>query len=1577
MEKIAELLVGLILEYQDFLEGVDEAVSEATSKLESFAGQAKRIASDFIGGFTGAFDAIKRRFSSFVDDLSSMARTLSLGLSLPMGFFLKMSLDVWSKTEYAARQALALMVLSGEATEESLRDILNIAMSLSVEYGKTAEEIAASMFYVLGSGFETLSEAQIIAEQATKAAIAGFTDTSDAAKTIVGVLRAYMWGVDQAEHVTDVLFQTVNLGVITFHEMSRYIGLVSALAVPLGIELEELGANIAYMTRRAVPARIAMTNLRWMMVGLMAPTKKAIGILESYADQLGWTGNVVEDLQRSIAEVGLIPTLKDMYDVIGPNEAAWRFLFGSIQATTGLMQFTITTADGLTQTIDSQADMIELIARTGFDEYNELFERMQESMGATETVYQTQAASFQLMVARMQRALEVLELTVGETIAEVIAPLVEEIAKLGTWFAYMTDETKKFAAVAIILATVLPPILFAFTKLISVGGILLSLVTNPLTLAFGALVLVFYRAAAAGREITDAFDVVLIAVEALTRMVDAGTEVIYQFAQGMIAAAGYVIDAIGVIVGVISSFLGASSPPEAGPLHDIVLWGLSLMEQYLYGMTLADFGILDEVGRIIQNHLERLEFDDPAAALQAQVEARLALARVISEISQYGRASQEAWDALRTSIHDATGELEQYIKLRMEQVAIESELARVQAERDEALGAIDARIAAIQQHWRERLLALDKKIAAVRDKIRQFELDTAEIPERFTRGRRRQLEMELWAAEKERREAQFNQQEQLDALRAQREAMRAQYEERINQLKLEREQARSQADWLMAMIKQKEWLLDLEEKYAKQAEKGADRIADAYQGMVDQIEGAWGDVAGQIDLMKRKATKLGLLFAGIMGIPLSDTEAFVIEQDKGLKEAYVAGKNLRWEFLKLAETLGKLSEPLGKLADSVDKLVVQIGLIFEGLGIGPEEAGAAVAKFLLILLGLRAAWFVLDPIISIFGGIASAALGVIGLVAQLVGSFAWLSIALGGTEAAGAAITGALSAIGSAISSILAPLLILAAAVGAVAYAWLTNWGGIRDWAIQFFESDIRPLLDLFMEQLGDVITILSDIGRLVWNIVGPILKWLAGLFGSILIIVAEVAGGTVLGLLSAALWALKIPLNIVKAILEGLTAVLQTLVDWVKGVADPLRHLRDVAEGWGQTLGRTFLGRDYGDVGADAGEEIAAGVEAATPKVEDAVDGYRDVWDELGPSEAQTSKLTDEMDEFWKSAEPSSGRVAGLQSATGDMWASLVPPEEVAGLPDTMEGIWDGFGTTEEGALDLAGALEDVWDGFDETQEVAEGAGEAFIELGEGIGEFSEEGVEKIAELTEFLPESFDESLGDVDETTDRFIRDELAEWKRFVKETQDVFRRFFDYLENIIFEPRLRALLFIVEGWVDDVIDALDELYDEVRSASGPIHLALDYIRDEFDDFVDDMWRYGFMIIMELIRGMRSGLPFLDAFLKYELNPRLPHSEAEKGPLSEPVDWEGYVGGLADILEAEAALLTGALSSVRVALSEGLGGAVIAPGVVTARVPSSVIYWTSHHHWDASISAKDRVELKEEMQAVTGEEVERLMRR
>jgi len=282
----------------------------------------------------------------------------------------------------AAAAGLAFAVTKASEFETAMLNVNSIAkespatfdamkesvLELSKELPQSAETLAQGLYDIASSGFAGEEGLQVL-EAAAKAASAGLAQTSESAAGITAVLNAYGYGAEEAQRVSDILFKTVDRGVITFPELAKEIGKTTALSAPLGVSLEEVAAGIATLTKNGIDGANATTQLNAIMAAILKPSDKAARIAGFYGVELG---------AAALETKGLTGFLSDLITKTKGSSEALSLILGDARAVRGGF----------------------VLAKNGGEQFREELALMQNAAGATDTAlgYQEQGLAFQLQI---------------------------------------------------------------------------------------------------------------------------------------------------------------------------------------------------------------------------------------------------------------------------------------------------------------------------------------------------------------------------------------------------------------------------------------------------------------------------------------------------------------------------------------------------------------------------------------------------------------------------------------------------------------------------------------------------------------------------------------------------------------------------------------------------------------------------------------------------------------------------------------------------------------------------------------------------------------------------------------------------------------------------------------------------------------------------------------------------------------------------------------------------------------------------------------------------------------------------
>lgn len=325
---------------------------------------------------------------------------------------------------------------------EKLRDDM---LQLSTETGRGAGEIADATYQAISASVDTADAVSFVGTSVGLAK-AGFLETADAVDVLTTIINAYGLEASDAGRLSDILIQTQNDGKTTVNELSQSMGQVIPLASAYGVNIENLAASYAQLTKNGVATAQAGTYLKSMLNELGDSGSDVGEILKSK------TGKSFGQLMNDGMSLGDV--LGILNDSVNGDSEALAGLWSSSEAGTGALS----------------------ILSSGVGAFNDELGNMQDSTGnvadALETLSTPSAKAQESLNAVKNAGIEL-----GSAALEAIAPLLEQLAEtvksLTERFSNLSPATQTvIVAVMAILEALGPVIIIIGTLIQSIGAIM-------------------------------------------------------------------------------------------------------------------------------------------------------------------------------------------------------------------------------------------------------------------------------------------------------------------------------------------------------------------------------------------------------------------------------------------------------------------------------------------------------------------------------------------------------------------------------------------------------------------------------------------------------------------------------------------------------------------------------------------------------------------------------------------------------------------------------------------------------------------------------------------------------------------------------------------------------------------------------------------------------------------------------------------------------------------------------------------------------------------------------------------------
>lgn len=328
-----------------------------------------------------------------------------------------------------------------------------IELSKSVAVGPN--ELAEALYFVASSGADVDVAMKIVKTSAMGAAV-GLGDVQTVADALTSVINVYGKENITAAEAANVLVAAVREGKGEADEYAAVIGRLTPNAALLGVEFNEIGAAMAFLTNKGLSTHEAATRLNQAFQNLIKPSKQS-------KDMMKMLGGSYEEVHRILREDGLLAGLRYMRDLTKGNKEAFATLFPNVRSLNAALL--LTSEEGA-----AQAD--------------EIFGQLADNTGDLDNAFKEAEGTAKFKLADALATLK----SVGVELGEVLLPIVADMAKwfgdFASKFSNLSGTTKKVIAGIAIGVTLLAPLLITI-GLIAAG---LSALFSPVGLVVAAIV---------------------------------------------------------------------------------------------------------------------------------------------------------------------------------------------------------------------------------------------------------------------------------------------------------------------------------------------------------------------------------------------------------------------------------------------------------------------------------------------------------------------------------------------------------------------------------------------------------------------------------------------------------------------------------------------------------------------------------------------------------------------------------------------------------------------------------------------------------------------------------------------------------------------------------------------------------------------------------------------------------------------------------------------------------------------------------------------------------------------------------
>lgn len=347
--------------------------------------------------------------------------------------------------ENAARKTLTQ--ISG--FKGSLQEVEDVGLKVAREIPIPLGQIQAGLFDIFSSiPVANMADAEALLEKMAKAAVAGATDLQTVERSNFELINAFGLGVGDLNHVLDVQFKLVQLGIGDYADINTGIGRLAPTAKTAGQSIDTLGGVLAFMTRITGDGSQAITAVQRAMESITNPkVQTALGLFGvTVADSFGNFKpfpQIVTELGKALS--GLDPQQK--------AAAIFDIFRGTGSGSKNTRQFFMAAIDNLGQ-------------------FNDIVNQVTDNAGAMQTAFDTMSGSTANKIQQFHNDMQAARIEVGEALLPAVNAIIEAITRLFAWFNNLSDSTKKWILIGGLALGIFLVIVGIILVLVGVVGLL-------------------------------------------------------------------------------------------------------------------------------------------------------------------------------------------------------------------------------------------------------------------------------------------------------------------------------------------------------------------------------------------------------------------------------------------------------------------------------------------------------------------------------------------------------------------------------------------------------------------------------------------------------------------------------------------------------------------------------------------------------------------------------------------------------------------------------------------------------------------------------------------------------------------------------------------------------------------------------------------------------------------------------------------------------------------------------------------------------------------------------------------------
>jgi TP901 family phage tail tape measure protein len=321
-------------------DGIDQT-KKGVDGVNDSAEKGKGKAAAWGRAWKAAGDMAKGSLSGIVGTLQSIG---SFGVKTIVGLTAATAGSIREFVVFNTTMARAWTMMSvGKEEFEGLRRQI---VGLSTELGVAKDALASGLYQALSAGVPKDNVVEFL-RTAAKVAVADGSTIETAVDGITTVLNSYQVPAAEAEKITDKLFKTVANGKTTFSQLAASISQAAPVAASMGVDLDQLLAGVASLTKNGVPTATAMVLIRNSLLTVNEQLGDGWAKTQSFQEALEGIAKQANYSQQALTEMFGRETVAGVAALTGAN-------FGKAAADLQAMQDSAGSLGGAFAKVDSQ-----------------------------------------------------------------------------------------------------------------------------------------------------------------------------------------------------------------------------------------------------------------------------------------------------------------------------------------------------------------------------------------------------------------------------------------------------------------------------------------------------------------------------------------------------------------------------------------------------------------------------------------------------------------------------------------------------------------------------------------------------------------------------------------------------------------------------------------------------------------------------------------------------------------------------------------------------------------------------------------------------------------------------------------------------------------------------------------------------------------------------------------------------------------------------------------------------------------------------------------------------------------------